>query len=228
MKIIVAEDQIDLQEELVYFLCRIGYASIGVSNGRELDQAMARSQPDLLLLDIGLPGEDGVDIASRLRDTPGLTIVMLTARSGKEDRIRSFESGADNFLVKPVDYRELQAVLERVSQRLPGLAGPLAAPQAWQLLHPECLLRSPRGQEVALTASEFSLLECMVRRSGQPATRRELIEAQGHDYMTYDERRIEVRISRLRKKIRDVTARDDPVKSERGAGYAFKAPCVMT
>lgn len=87
-----------------------------------------------MLLDIEWPGEDGADIARRLRDTPSLTLVRLTARSGKEDRIRSVESGADNFWVKPVDCRELQAVLERARQRLLGLAGQWAAPQVWPLL----------------------------------------------------------------------------------------------
>jgi two-component system OmpR family response regulator len=224
MKIIVVEDQIDLQEELVYFLCRTGYKAVGVSSGAELDQALAKDIPDLLLLDIGLPGEDGISIANRLARTPGLSIVMLTARSGQEDRIRSFEGGADNYLVKPVNYRELQAVLIRAVQRnLPIPRKPLS----WQLKRHDRLLQSPSSFEVALTGVEVCLLETMLRQPGKTASRRELIEAMGHDFLTFDERRIEVRISRLRKKIRDSTSNEDPLQSEWGVGYAFAAPCEI-
>lgn len=225
MKILVVEDQIDLQEELVYFLCRIGHEAAGISSGIELDQAMMRDTPDLLLLDVGLPGEDGISIARRLAGIPQLSIVMLTARSGEEDRIRSFEGGADSYLVKPVNYRELQAILARAHQRL----GPVvASTSCWQLKRRERLLNSPSGGEISLTGVEVCLLETMLRRAGKAASKRELIEAMGHDYFTFDMRRIEVRISRLRKKIRSITSSEDPVQSEWGVGYAFVSPCELT
>ena len=226
MKILVIEDQIDLQEELVYFLCRIGHEACGVSSGIELAQSMRQSQPDLLLLDIGLPGEDGIAIAGRLRDTPGLAIVMLTARSGEEDRIRSFEGGADTYLVKPVNYRELQAVLARANQRLNPDAG--SNPAGWQLMRRERLLKSPDGVTVPLTGSELCLLEILARQTGRAATRRQLIEAMGYDFMSFDERRIEVKMSRLRKKIRDTAFAQDLIQSEWGVGYAFTAECLLT
>lgn len=225
MKIIVVEDQIDLQDELIYFLIKSGHEVRGVSNGIELDQAMALQWPDLLLLDIGLPGEDGIAIARRLRDTPGMAIVMLTARSAEEDRIRSFESGADNYLVKPVNYRELQAVLERTGQRLNRASWEV--PATWQLRRRERLLASPAGQEVPLTGMEVCLLEAMTRNAGKATSRRALVQAMGYDSVTFDERRLEVRISRLRKKIRDITGSDDAVKSEWGAGYVFTAACTL-
>ncbi|MCX7256780.1 MAG: response regulator transcription factor [Polaromonas sp.] len=226
MKIIVVEDQVDLQDELVYFLGKSGHEACGVSNGIELDQSMARQQPDLLLLDICLPGEDGIAIAQRLRDTPGMVIVMLTARSTEEDRIRSFESGADNYLVKPVNYRELQAILERANQRLNRTTWEV--PALWQLQRRERMLISPTGQEVPLTGMELCLLETMMAGNLSKVTsRRVLVESMGYDYLTFDERRLEVRISRLRKKIRDITGSDDPVKSEWGAGYIFLAPCAL-
>jgi len=226
MKIVIVEDQLDLREELVYFLGRIGHEAVGVSNGIELDQCLARDRADLLLLDIGLPGEDGIAIAQRLRATPGLVIMMLTARSGQETRIRSFEGGADNYLVKPVNFRELQAVLERASQRLS--LSTREAPAGWELQRRERVLKSPTGQGVLLTEVELCLLETMVRRAGRAASRRELVEAMGHDFLSFDDRRIEVRISRLRKKIREGTSAEDPVKSEWGVGYAFAAPCTLS
>lgn len=225
MKIIVVEDQINLQDELIYFLAKCGHDARGVSNGIELDQAMARQRPDLLLLDIGLPGEDGIAIARRLRHTPGMAIVMLTARSAEEDRIRSFEGGADNYLVKPVNYRELQAVLARASQRLNR--GAWEVPATWQLQRQERMLTSPLGQTISLTGMELCLLEAMIRNAGKATSRRALVRAMGYDPLTFDERRLEVRISRLRKKIRDITGSDDPVKSEWGAGYVFMAACTL-
>lgn len=225
MNIVVIEDQLDLQEELVYFLCRTGHEAVGVSCEHELDQTMQKFQPDLLLLDIGLPGQDGIAIADRLRHTPSLVIVMLTARSGAEDRIRSFEGGADSYLVKPVNYRELQAVLARAEQRLnPKIS---ARPVGWRLIRCERLLQSPTGASVPLTGSELCLLEVLARQAGRAATRRQLIEAMGFDFMTFDERRIEVKMSRLRKKIRDATCADDLVKSEWGVGYVFTANCSL-
>lgn len=225
MKIIVVEDQVDLQDELIYFLAKSGHDASGVSNGIELNQAMARQRPDLLLLDIGLPGEDGIAIAHRLRNTPGMAIVMLTARSAEEDRIRSFEGGADNYLVKPVNYRELQAVLDRASQRLNRATWKV--PATWQLQRRGRLLISPAGQEVPLTGMELCLLEAMVRNARQATSRRALVRAMGCDPLTFDERRLEVRLSRLRKKIRDLTGCDDPLKSEWGFGYIFMAACTL-
>ena len=118
MRVVVVEDQDDLREEIVIFLNRLGMDTEGASTSIELDRIIANRKPDLILLDIGLPGEDGISIAKRLKETPGLTVVMLTARSSLEDRALSLESGADNYLVKPVSLRELQAVIERVSQKL--------------------------------------------------------------------------------------------------------------
>lgn len=229
MNIVVVEDQIDLQEELVYFLCRIGHNALGVSSGRELDLIMQQRRPDLLLLDIGLPDQDGIEIANRLSHTNGLVIVMLTARSGEEDRIRSFEGGADSYLVKPVNYRELQAVLARASRRINPLPllSKVAQPVGWQLLCRQRILKSPTGVELSLTGSELCLLEILVRQAGKTVTRRQLIEAMGYDFMTFDERRIEVKISRLRKKIRDATSTEDPVKSDWGIGYVFMPECSL-
>lgn len=225
MRVVVVEDQDDLRDEIVIFLNRIGMDTEGASTSIELDRIMANRKPDLILLDIGLPGEDGISIAKRLKETPGLTVVMLTARSSLEDRALSLESGADNYLIKPVSLRELQAVIERASQKL--RVGAVGTPKSWHLLRYECALRSPAGKNITLTASEFKLLECMIAHRGQPANRRELIEAQGHNFLTYDERRIEVKISRLRKKIREITEIDDPIKAEWGLGYAFSAPCSL-
>lgn len=224
MKIAVIEDQADLQEELVYYLSRKGHHVHGVTNGIELNRLMLTDPPELLLLDIGLPGEDGIAIADRLKDTAGLSIVMLTARSSVEDRIRSFEAGADTYLVKPVNYRELEAVIQRAETRLQ------AANQdhdGWLLRPRERILTAPNDVRVPLTLTESRLLSAIVSRTDKIATRQQLIEALGLDFLSYDDRRIEVSMSRLRKKIEHITGLKAPIKASRNVGYAFEERCTQ-
>lgn len=225
MKIIVVEDNDDLCQELVFLLNKSGHEARGAGSASELDDLMSRETPDILLLDVGLPGEDGLSIARRLRSRPQLGIVMLTAHGSDEDHIRGLEGGADNYLVKPVNRGVLLAVLQRVYNRLHPQEN--SSPNVWRLQRREHLLHTPSGGEIPLTDTELVLIEAMVRTPGKVCHRRQLIEALGHDYMTYDERRIEVRISRLRKKIRELSGGEEPVKSEWGVGYLFAASCAL-
>lgn len=227
MKIIVVEDNLDLQQEIVYLLNKSGHEAVGVGSAPELDRRMAAGKPDVVLLDIGLPGEDGLSIARRLRDNPNMGIIMLTARGSEEDHIQGLEGGADNYLVKPVNRRLLLASLDRVHQRLTRSASGSEAPSAWRLARREQELLPPGGAPISLTYAEVILIETMVRHEGKPASRRLLIEALGYDYLTYDERRIEVKLSRLRKKIRDLTGGEEPVRAEWGVGYMFVPPCAI-
>lgn len=224
MRITVVEDQQDLQEELVYFLRKQGHQVEGAANAIELKQLLRRGPPDLLLLDIGLPGdEDGIQIASALRDRSDLHIVIMTARSGHEERIRGFEAGADTYLVKPVSFRELEAVVRRATVRQAANNDP--APR-WQFRALQQCLVSPEGVEISLTYTERCLLASMLACSEQMASRRELVNALGGEYPSFDDRRIEVGISRLRKKIREAAGREAPLKAGRNAGYAFTEPCA--
>lgn len=224
MKIAVVEDQLDLREELVDYLNKIGHQAQGVATGPALDQLMAQDPPALVLLDIGLPGEDGIAIAQRLHDIPNLGIVMLTARSGEEDRIQSFEAGADTYLVKPVSYRELEAVIQRAHARLNAASPELCG---WQLKPRERVLTAPNQQDVQLTLTESRLLAAIIARPDKVATRQQLVESLGLDFLNYDDRRIEVSMSRLRKKIQLSTNLKAPLKASRNVGYAFQGPCSM-
>ena len=219
MKIIVVEDNLDLQQELVFMLGKSGHSVTGVSAGPELDRCLPEFQPDIVLLDVGLPGEDGFSIARRLRSIPHLGIVMLTARGSDEDHIQGLEGGADNYLTKPVNRRVLLAVLERVYNRL---RPPAEIPATlWKLQPNEHLLISPSAALIPLTDAEQTILETLMLAPGKTVSRRQLIEALGYDYLSFDGRRLEVRMSRLRKKIRDLAGDDDPLKSEWGIGYIF-------
>lgn len=224
MKIAIVEDHLDLREELVYFLNKRGHSSYGVSNGIELAQSMARENPELVLLDIGLPGEDGISLAKKLSENSGLSIVMLTARSGSEDRVQSYEAGADTYLVKPVNYRELEAVIQRAAMRLRTADEHV---ECWQLTPRERVLTAANGVKVPLTMTETRFLSAMFSRHEKIASRQQLVEVLGVDFLAYDDRRIEVGISRLRKKVQDTTGIPLPVKACRNMGYSFNAPCAI-
>jgi DNA-binding response OmpR family regulator len=225
MKIVVVEDHLDLREELVYFLNKRGHSSVGVSNGIELEQSMTREKPELVLLDIGLPGEDGISLAKRLSQHSSVSIVMLTARSGSEDRVQSYEAGADTYLVKPVNYRELEAVVERAAMRLRTVNENIDS--CWQLNPRERVMAAPNGIKVPLTMTETRLLTSMMSRDDKVASRQQLVEALGVDFLAFDDRRIEVGISRLRKKVQETTGIALPVKACRNQGYSFNAPCFL-
>lgn len=223
MNILVLEDQDDLRTLFVMHLGFAGHKVRGARNAIELDALMAQESHDLLLLDVNLPGESGMSVAKRLRSHPGLTIVMMTGRGGPEDRVQGFEAGADSYLVKPVGLRELDAVIARVQERKQAVA--YQGGEGWMLKVRERRLVSPEGVVVPLTLMEVQLLSAIVKKEDRTATRRQIIEAIGFDYMSYDERRIEVSLSRLRRKIKSHTGVDVPIKALRGMGYGFDESC---
>ncbi|MEK9952167.1 MAG: response regulator transcription factor [Curvibacter sp.] len=223
MNILVLEDQDDLRTLFVMHLGFAGHKVRGARNAIELDTLMAQEAPDLLLLDINLPGESGISVAKRLRSYPGLTIVMMTARCGPEDRVQGFEAGADSYLVKPVGLRELDAVIARIQERRQAVVQQDC--EGWVLKIRERRLVSPDQIVVPLTLMEVQLLSVIVKKEDRTATRRQMIEAIGFDYMSYDERRIEVSLSRLRRKIKSHTGVDVPIKALRGMGYGFDETC---
>lgn len=185
MRIIVVEDNVDLLQEMMFMLQHHGHAVRGAACGADLDRQIADERPDMVVLDVGLPGEDGFAIAERLhRLQPAPGVVMLTARASVEDRVQGLRCGADHYLVKPVDRRELLAVLDRVLLRLRGAdvralveadaaagvrddantheqryaACPSAAALSWALDGAQLRIASPLGETVELSAREHQLL----------------------------------------------------------------------
>ncbi len=216
------EDNLDYRTEVAFHLKRSGFEIALESNGVDVDTQLARCPCDLLLLDLGLPVEDGLVIARRLRRRqPGLGIVMLTARCGLDDRLTGLEEGADAYLVKPVDFRELIATLHSVQRRLTAATPPSGA---WSLMPATLSIRSPAGEAIALTATEMDLLKCLAAAAPEPVSREALAAAMGHPEFDFDYRRLEVAFSRLRKKIETATAGDSPIRAARGRGYVFAAP----
>lgn len=226
MRIVVVEDEDDLREDVVFNLVDAGFDVIGVGDGADLDEALRLERRDIVILDVGLPREDGYAIARRLRSDPAsraIGIIMLTARAALDNRIRGLRDGADAYLVKPIDFVELTACIESLSRRLaPVEAEPIAswryAPVRWELT-------SPFGTRIKLTRTETKLIEVLVRNAGTTVSRREIIKGLGESPSEYDERRLEAVVSRLRRKIeQSCPSSSAPIQAVHGMGYAFIGP----
>jgi len=218
-RILVIEDHPDLLEELCFQLRHHQHEVLGLPDGDSLEAALANFAPQLLLLDLGLPGEDGLSIAARLRQQqPQLGIIMLTARTQLHERLLGHDQGADHYLCKPVELAELQAVITSLSRRLPDLAAPF-----WQLRRADSSLLCPQGAVISLSHNESLLLQCLQQAAEHQASREELIRALGEDPYLYDERRLEAMISRLRRKISQASGTGCPLKAWRNKGYSFSA-----
>lgn len=227
MRIGLIEDNVDFREEVAFHLKRAGFTIALACNGRDIDRQLASTPCDLLVLDLGLPWEDGLAITRRLRASQsGLGIVMLTARGSLEDRLLGLQEGADAYLVKPVDMRELVAVVESVQRRLAQTV-PSQPPSGWNLDLASLKLLSPDGMVVMLTANERDLLKVLADAVPAPASRRNLAIALGHFELDFDDRRLEVAFSRLRQKIETATTAKNILRSARGKGYVFAAPLTV-
>lgn len=201
------------------FLRKNEFNATGVSTGVELERVVAQQRVDVILLNTGLAGNIGMPMVRRLQDGQRPHLVVLSPNDNDENRILAFEAGADNYLLTPVNPRLLLALLSRIHGRL--------FMATWRLQPSRRNLHTPAGNAAALTSTEVCLLEALARANGQTVPRRQLIEALGHEFLSYDERRLEVGISRLRKKIKDETGTEAPLKSGRGVGYAFTEHCVL-
>ncbi|MCW5632749.1 MAG: response regulator [Rubrivivax sp.] len=203
-----------------------------VASGREFDHVLARETIDLVVLDLRLPGEDGMAIARRLRETSAIPILMLTGRAEEADRVMGLELGADDYLTKPFSPRELlariRALLRRAQSRA-TVADAIAKVRAyrfgpWELNVPLRRLRGADGRQVELTNGEFSLLAAFVSAPQRVLSRDQLLDlSRLHNAEVYD-RSIDVQILRLRRKIEPEPARPVFIKTERGVGYLFDTP----
>lgn len=222
--IALVEDNADLREELAFHLQRQGHHVHPLADGEQLDAHLRTARPDVLVLDIGLPGEDGLSIAARLRpDYPAMGIVMLTARGDVNDRVAGFGSGADIYLVKPADLRELSVVVSNLYQRIHRVIRP-ERQSYWQLDGQTSELLSPTGEGVLLTPREFTLMRELAQVAPEPVSRAALVSALGHRDFDFDYRRLETAMSRLRRKLEQPAGEACPLRSARNVGYAFVAP----
>ncbi len=227
-RVLVVDDDARLRDLLSRYLSEQGYSVKAVTDSTAMDRALHREHYDLIVLDLMLPGEDGLAICRRLRAAEDATpIIMLTAKGDDVDRIVGLEMGADDYLPKPFNPRELvariQAVMRRQPQQLPGAPtmddevvsfGPITLN-----LGNRTLMRD--DEEVTLTTGEFSLLKVLVQHPRQPLSRDKLMElARGREYGVFD-RAIDVQISRLRKLVEEDPSKPRHIQTVWGFGYVF-------
>lgn len=219
-RIAVVDDNADLLDDLCFHLSHAGFNVAAGQHGKELNTLLEHFRPHIVVLDLGLPGEDGLAIACRLRQShPQLGLVMLTARAGIKNRIAGHEAGADYYLTKPVEFDELITIVRTLARRLGS-----KQPTTWRFASRQLQLHSPQGLALELTTAEAAIIAALQQAPSHQASRKELIEALGGDWITYDERRLEAIISRLRKKIAGITGKEAPLRALRGVGYSFLEP----
>ncbi|MDJ0739955.1 MAG: response regulator [Gammaproteobacteria bacterium] len=227
-KVLVVDDDDRLRELVVRYLNEQGFAAEGVEDGASMDARLSAGHVDLVVLDVMLPGEDGLSIARRLRGQRTLPILILSARGDEVDRIVGLEVGADDYLTKPFNPRELlariRAILRRSEQR-DGRTGGAPQPSRYAFGDFTLDLQSRRltcnNREVELTHGELALLEAFVVKPNRVLSRDALIgELKGYERSPFD-RSVDVRVTRLRRKIEPDPERPQFIRTVWGEGYMF-------
>jgi len=221
--ILIVEDEQDILDLVEYNLTQASFRVVKATDGLEALQVIRKERPDLIILDLMLPGMDGKEVCRRIRqqdETRSIPVLMLTARTEEVDRIVGFEIGADDYMTKPFSPRELvlrvQAILRRMQDK-PPTAGPLRFPGL--AIDPEKHRVEVEDQEVELTATEFRLLHQLALNAGRVLSREVLLDrVWGYEYEGYA-RTVDTHIRRLRQKLGPVR---DRIETLRGLGYRFR------
>ena len=233
--IAVVDDEADIALLLANYLQSNGYRVTQLRTGRALMELMPADPPTLVLLDLGLPGEDGFSIARQLREHWHCGLVIVTGRGDAVDKVVGLEVGADDYVTKPFDLRELLARVKAVLRRMTPVepVNPIAAAGVsrsklrfaqWELDTAARRLVDPRGQDVTLTSGEFDLLCTFAQHPGRVLSRDFLLEhTRGREAAPFD-RTIDVQVGRLRKKLEVDAENPQIIKSVRGAGYILVPP----
>lgn len=227
--ILVVDDEEDIRTLLTDFFCKHGHQVSVATDGRTLFAALEVQSPDLIILDVMLPAEDGFSLCRRIRATSKVPIIMLTAAVDHVDRIVGLEIGADDYLIKPFDARELlarvKAVLRRTTHAQQVVAStstrPLLLFAGWRLDIARRELRTTDGMLVILSSSEFDLLLAFAEHPQRVLTRDQLLDlARGSSHDVYD-RSIDVQVARLRRKLDITETEPSVIRTVRGGGYLF-------
>lgn len=237
-RILVVDDEPQVQTLLCNLLEREGYAVAGACNGAEMQSLLGKTPFSLITLDLNLAGEDGLALAREIRARHDIPIIMITAKDSEIDRVVGLELGADDYIVKPFNVREVLARVRAVLRRYePPAAATKPAAEAgpvheryraggWILDVTARELRAGDGKLVELTTAEFNLLELFVRRPSRVLSRDAIMDLlKGQDWSPLD-RSIDTLVGRLRKKIEPDVETPTMIKTVRGVGYVFTADVV--
>jgi two-component system, OmpR family, alkaline phosphatase synthesis response regulator PhoP len=219
--VLVVDDDVKTVELIKLYLNRDGYRVLAAYDGAGALRLARESRPDLIVLDLMLPGVDGLEVCRSLRSESDVPIIMLTARTTDEDKLTGLGLGADDYVSKPFSPRELAARVRTVLRRLPGERGPAAIKRGELVLNFLKQEVSVAGRPLDLTPVEFKLLGVLIKEAGRVFSRAELIEkALGYDYRGFD-RTIDVHILNLRRKLETDPVHPKYIKTAYGAGYKF-------
>lgn len=223
LHILVIEDNDSLRQATVDFLCQHGHQATGLVCAEDVDDTPLGFVPDLYLIDVNLPGEDGFSLAQRLRlAQPSAGIVVITARGQLQDRLQGYQIGADNYLIKPVESVEMLACINSLAMRLKP-----PARQSELVLDGQSLkLRGPQG-ETQVSQGEFLLLASMCRAAGHKLERWQAMQLIDPNDKGLVGANLEMRISALRKKLVVCGAPEDAIRTLRSYGYSLTHPITI-
>lgn len=233
-RVLVVDDDPAIRDMLAEYLSGHGYAVALAGDGAAMRAELARAAPAVVLLDVGLPGEDGLTLAAYLREHCDVGIIMVTGAGDVVDRVAGLEVGADDYIAKPFDLRELRARLKSVLRRLerkPAAPAEANVRAAARVTIGRCFLdlrsrtlSDAKGRDIPITAMEFDLLKTLIEHPNQVLTRDQLLSlTRNREWEPFD-RSIDIRITRLRRKVEDDPARPRAIRTVRGAGYMFIPP----
>ena len=222
--ILIVEDETDIAELVKYHLVKEGLTARTVSDGKQALELIVRDHPDLIILDLMLPGMDGMELCRRLRSgsaTQGIPIIMLTAKAEEVDRIVGLEIGADDYVPKPFSTRELVARVKAVLRRTTAPLAPDESPVSAGNLRLDPIRHdvTKEGQTIDLSAMEFRLLEFFLRHRGRVFTRTHLLDQVWGQDRFVEPRTVDVHIRRLREKVEDDPRKPALILTVRGLGY---------
>jgi len=225
--ILIVEDDVEIRTLVAELLSAEGFVVIQSSNGREMDDTLSKAVPDLVILDLMLPGEDGLSICRRLRTNNTVPILMLTAKGDEIDRVVGLEVGADDYLVKPFSPRELTARIRAILRRA-NMRSPIVTVPSRRLSFDNFVvdldarqLADNEGIPLVLTSAEFDLLACFLNRPRRVLTRDQILDwTRGRSAEPFD-RTVDVLISRLRRKFEAASPGSNLINTVRNGGYLF-------
>lgn len=226
-KILMVEDNTDLRESIAAYLDCAGFEITAVATGLDFFHALAERPYNVAVIDLGLPDISGLQLVEYVRNNTDMRCMILTARDQVDDRIAGYDSGADLYMVKPVDCRELTSALSRMLQRSPASGPALAEEQLqWRLNSHNATLVTPAFAIISLTGREMDFLLCLAESAKESVKRDVILAALGYNNDEFAHRALESLIRRLRRKIENVFG-SSPILTRHGVGYSFSASIIV-